>query len=253
MFTRSTFAAIWSDLKSGQNVDTYGLVALAVLALVLSGLGIIGSEVVGTVILTGFAVVGISLLLLRRTAEAIREEILQSRIGGMLSWERPYSLADLLSGHDSVWLGGIDLSRTVSSNQSAIEAFLRRGGRLRVLLYDPDGVALDHALQRSLRPFDRGRQQELIRGAISDCAHLAAGTSGSLEVRVSPFPFYFGFVATGEEVDLTPLCVKHFAYRASSYDGPWISILPSEVRFRRQSAEEILALWSDGKPAVSPP
>jgi hypothetical protein len=237
---------VWSAIRHGESLDLYLTLCVAVAATLLGLLGLGGSRALPALTTTLLGLIAIGLLQQRYYLEKLEKNAGQKGLA-VLSVDKPYDLGEELENCTSAIIGGVDLARTCQTYEDSLRRYLRAGHRLRVLLYDPDDSSVDVAVERSLKRFSKERQANLIRGSLDDFALLQTSVrDAEFEVRLSRFPFYFGFATFDLGSPGARLFVKHYAYRAPQYDGPWIRFAPGEQQWLDQYGGEIEALWEQG-------
>ena len=133
----SLFRHIWRDVKQGKNIDVYVtlLLAIALAALGLSGIILVTQITSVTLVvlaLLAFAAMGITYRLINIESFLLikGDERLQRH------WPEVIKQWDEAS---DIWIIGSTQSRTIDGHYVRLEKTLKRGGKIRVLLRDPDG------------------------------------------------------------------------------------------------------------------
>lgn len=238
-----------SALRRGQHIELAVVLLVSVGAIVTSVFGWADDTLVAALTVTGIGALGLAMLGLRFDLADMVADVRRVSAGARFQNEPPYELSTLLAGSSLVVLAGVDLARTFGNYEPSLTAFVKAGKELRVMLYDPDGLAVEHAVLRSKRPFSRDRQRGLIRDGAADFQQLTAIAQAKVQVRFSPAPFPFGIVAADHGAENGAICLKYYTYRLDNYDRPWMKITAADGRWYRQFSDEIDALWADARPA----
>ncbi|MEU4741439.1 hypothetical protein AB0G02_13385 [Actinosynnema sp. NPDC023658] len=239
----------WRSVRQGKNVELYLVLIVSVVAIVLSLADLGSPRLVQALTVTAIGLVGLALLEQRfEVREAVdRMESTLSR--ARFEHERPYDLDQLLRTSNVVMLAGVDLARTFSNFQRPLSDYLARGNELRVMLYDPDSPAIDHAVGRSKRPFSRQRQVQLIKDAAADFSQLRSIPNAKIQIKLSATPFPHGVVASNYHRDDGIICLKFYRYRLDNYDLPWMKLTSADGIWFTQFAKEIDVFWDDARQA----
>jgi len=234
------------DIKTGRGLEIWLAVPLAVIAIILSLMGVTSTKL--TISLVGVLIIATSLgqLEIKDLLTKVSDMADLSRNNVVVSTQRPFDLSEMLGQTRDLYLGGLDLFRTFANNEREILDFLRLGGKLRVLIYSPTGSTLENAVERSKKPWSADRQRVLIENTIDDFQNLrTANPSLNVTIRVSTFPFHMGFGCFEPGTDRERMFLKYYAYRADSYDGPWFILDNSDEEALQQFNQEIEALWEN--------
>ncbi|MGQ5264892.1 hypothetical protein ACTWLT_29490 [Micromonospora sp. ZYX-F-536] len=235
--------------RRGQHVELAVVLLVSLGAVLASLFGWADDKLITALTVTGIGALGLALLGLRFELTDMVADLRRAAAGARFQQEPPYELPALLAGSSVVVLAGVDLARTFSNYESHLTAFVKAGKELRVMLYDPDGPAVDYAVMRSKRPFLKDRQRGLINDGAADFRQLMAIPQARAEVRFSPAPFPFGVVAADYRTDNGLICLKYYTYRLENYDKPWLRVTAADGRWYRQFGDEVDALWNDARPA----
>ena len=236
-----------SDVASGKGLEVWIAIPVALAAIVVGLAGITSTRL--TITLLGVLIIATSLgqLEIKELLSRVSQMTDLSRDKVVISNLKPYELPEMIIQTSELYIGGIDLYRTFANNEKMILAFLEGKGKLRVLVYEPSEHCIGSAVARSKKNWAFDRQQRLIQDTIDEFQDLKRDNPKfDLHVRVSPYPFHMGFTCFEPGTAEEKLFLKHYAYKADTFDGPWFILDASDEDSRRQFDQEIEALWSDG-------
>ena len=94
-----------------------------------------------------------------------------------------------------VWIIGATQSMTISHNYPQLQGILRRGGRIRILLLDPDGEAHKLVPIQKYHPIKANEVQSKIRASLDRLRDLSQLSTDRCEVRVLDYPLPFNIYA----------------------------------------------------------
>jgi hypothetical protein len=140
---------IWNEIRSGKNIDVYLTLAVCAIIVVLGVLGITSLAVISSAILATLILLAANALGDRRARER-----LEGTLSNLRNAEEALCATRFFSGWDNArfqkrLMTAKELSLIAVSNYEIItehaediKAFLIRGGKLRCILVDPDGLAI---------------------------------------------------------------------------------------------------------------
>lgn len=240
-----------ADIRSGETIDLWLLIAAAATFTVLGATGVSSVQTLSSVVLALLAVLAISQLRGRREIRAQISSWRRSRTDlFQLEFPNSYYEARDRAGH-SYCFAGMTMQRTLPTTRVHLERILRSGGSVRLLLPDPASAALMEMVAASRRSAETPeRVAQLIRQSLDEIVTI--GSSNVAEVRVTSVlprvglnlvdidqPGAFLMVQMYQlhpEVEAGPI------FTVTAQDGPWL------MHFRR----EFERLWSDGRPWQTP-
>lgn len=184
--------AVRHDLRTGQNVELYVLVAVAATLIVLTTFGFASPASVAAATLAVLALLGVSLLRLRHQIEDLTKSASASsaREGiSSLFFRREDSIDEIresIRSARSVWLWGATLSQHLPILSPVIADCMRRNALdVRILLIEDAGASIEMAAFRAGGGTTSARLSEDLRTNIDrlkrdtiDC------TTGRVEIRV---------------------------------------------------------------------
>lgn len=155
-------------------------------------------------------------------------------------------VADLANASE-VLVTGISRNSLFVRNFSVFEALLSQGGRLRVLLQDPESRAVDVASQRYYAERNAEHLRHRIvhsRGILEELARI---TGGEVQLRYSHHPLSLGAIViwpSGPTVTEPVLYLEYYAYR--SRGEPKLVLASPDELAHRVFLEEAETLWEVG-------
>ncbi|NLV25005.1 MAG: hypothetical protein GXY54_09525 [Deltaproteobacteria bacterium] len=155
---------IWQDLKSGENIDVYVTLLLAIGLSVASKTGV-GGDMVPSLTLAILAMVVIILFGTRRRIDELAGRLSEGR--AFLVPRRP-DLEERLRNARTVSINGITLAGTSAQLLAVLKDCFTRGGRVRLLLMDPDHHALEIAGFRFYKHQDQEKLRREVRHALDN-------------------------------------------------------------------------------------
>ena len=250
---RSVLAFIrWArtDIRSNRNVDLWLLVLAAFVFTVLGATGIASTEVLSSVVLAFLGLLAVSQLRARQDLEATLDVLRATRLDLLLTTfpDEYYDHRVGLSS-DYVFIGNT-MTRTLSTGRPALEALLSRGGRVRIVLPDPDDARLVQMVARGHRHRDTPESIEAaIRSTIETLEGAARQTSGNLEIRVTSVLPRIGINGLDLQLPTGALMVQHYEFEPVGEAAPILLLgAHDEPWFRRFAAE----LDRDRPPSTGP-
>lgn len=191
------FLHIWRDVKKGKNIDVYVTLILAITLAVLGLSGVVLSKQITSVTLVvlaliAFAAMGIThrLITIESLLRFKDQERLQRR------WPEVIKLWDEAS---DVWIIGSTQSRTIDGHYVRLEKTLKRRGRIRVLLRDPDGESYKLVPFEKYHPVQSDEVKAKIFHSINRLRKLRKLAPDRCEVRILDHPLPFNLYALDVE------------------------------------------------------
>ncbi len=107
----------------------------------------------------------------------------------------PPSLDSDFEAATEVWILGVSLGNTLNDKYSLLEAKLRQGHTVKVLLRNPDGHTFWMISEHSYAPINPDQVRSKIRTSLDRLAHLQAVAPRNLSFRVIDYPLQLGMFA----------------------------------------------------------
>ncbi|MGW8685412.1 hypothetical protein ACWGNN_31100 [Streptomyces sp. NPDC055817] len=229
------------DLRARRNLDVYVTILAALGTSVLALFDVAPTGKVTGAILAVLAVLAFSTL---ATRSAVEDVARGSTSGGTrLLDDFPADLTERRERSTDIYLIGVSLSRTLETSYREFERQLSSGGRIRVLLTDPD--ADDAAITTQNKPTQPSPEE--IRGEIHQTlrllSRLTAETRGRLEVRTTRTALKFGlnYIDVGKNSAL--LCVQLYSFDQSGESRPIIALTLADGVWFETYREQAERLW----------
>ncbi|MGB3219951.1 MAG: hypothetical protein WBD79_21340 [Anaerolineae bacterium] len=240
-----TLRRIWNDLRKGENVDLYLTIAAAVAFVVLNLVGVAPTTLLAPLTLAVLALLAITSLGNRHRMD----ELLQQRersLDDFFREEFPPSYKSDLETAEELWLVGVSLHRTVTSNYPLLERKLQRGHRLRVLLVHPDGAGLEMAVARGYTRRDLEKKRQEILYVLDLLCDLRQAAPGRVEVRTIQHPLAYGALAANPDTGAGVLYLEHYCFRVTTESMPRYLLRVQDGRWYDFFKTELKALWAAG-------
>lgn len=239
----TSLGRILDDFKQRRNLDVYLTIVAAVVVSVLSYFDVVPGPKVAGLILAVLAVLAFNAL---TTRVAIADAV--ERIGGgghHFHADFPAEVRPRREASDDIYLIGVDLNRTIETSYGAFERALRRGGRIRILLTDPDAddVAVDARCQIS-RPAVADLRRR-IWSSLRDLTSLKSSVGGDLEVRTTRTPLKFGLNFVDAHRASATLFVQLYTYRLAGESRPHFQLTHSDGEWFECYRDQAETLWRD--------
>lgn len=234
------------------NDDNLDLYLLGTVALVFTVLGITGISDVKTtsaVVVALLALLAFSQIRSRRLIEQIRTDR-RGDATALFSRRFPAEVeARAAKAHDLLIVGD-SMSRTILGMRADMTAILEAGGRIRVIILDPndDGLLQTANRRRTQQTLGPEYLRRRIGMALDDLDSLRDRAGGRLEVRLSPSvpSAWFYCIDTTEPRGL--VCVRHAEFRPgqSREAGPIFTLEPSDGYWYQHFVDEAERWWEAG-------
>jgi len=195
------------DLVEGRNLEAYLTIVIALTLGLLGAFSIIQAQVVIAVILATLGLLALSTINSRGQIGGLHAQIAalsalveqkvlgRARADDFFLAGKPDYEAKFQSA-DSIYIVGCTLSRTVREYLGAFEARLREGAQLRFAVMDSTDVVTEQATLRSFGDPTPSLYHNRIKPTVDLLCILASlpELTGSIELRMLPFPPAFGLV-----------------------------------------------------------
>jgi hypothetical protein len=254
------------DIQQGRNIELYLTILGVVSVFVLDLFNAVDPGIVSTAVLGVLGLVAVSLLSNRRKDDMVQQALQQIQerqkapsLGEVFSsWRaRSVELEARLSQADEVWV----LTRTGinfwSSYQNELMRVLKRDGTVRLIILDPNGIALRLYKSRFKRRWSQVKRAELmhqnIKALLEDLKDLSAELPrGTLEIRT------VDYMAPWAIVLIDPHSPDGMIQVGLGMFGPSGEVRPSFVLRGRQDSdlfhlfcEEFEAMWEHNRSIVN--
>ncbi|MEV7977056.1 hypothetical protein [Streptomyces sp. NPDC086519] len=246
----SVWRRVWHDLRGRRNLDVYATIAVALGTSVLAVIDVAPTGKIMAAVLAVLAVLAFSAL----TTRTMVEDLARSGTGGGVRFlsDFPEELKERRNGSTDIYLAGVSLSRTLETSYRELESTLSSGGRIRILLTDPD--ADDAAVTTQNRP-TRPHADEIrdeIRQSLRLLERLRAETGGRLEVRLTSTALKFGMNYLDVDKASALLCVQLYSFDVSGESRPIFALTLADAPWFETFREQVERLWDVSQSVRSP-
>ena len=156
----------------------------------------------------------------------------------------PPELDSLRSAASSYLFIGESMSRLVHTSRDDIRRLMREGGRVRVLLLDPDDPGLIRVADRTGDRLLEGR----IRNTLNELGSLQDGAHGQLEIRVCSFVPRVSVNAFSLGEPGGVMFIQHYEHRPAGDSAPVFRLDSKDGFWYQHFAAEATRMWDGGIP-----
>lgn len=221
---------IWSDVRSGQNIDVYVTIVLALLVATLGTWGIADQSIISSAVLATLALVSIGILVNRRENSEIRRtlsslESTQNPSETLLRNDYDVSqLPNLVRHARKVLFCGINFTSHIPLLREDLEYGLQVGLEARFLMMKPHGRAIPTAAFRS-RTQDPNDISSTCEKNLTRLDRLSRkATSGKLEYRVVDFLPPYTIIVIDPDLPSGKMYVRLSSFRTPNKERPTLEI-----------------------------
>jgi len=236
---------IWDDFRSGENIDLYVTVIVAIGLAILNVVGIAPQTHLAPITLAVLGLLAITSLGNRYRIERLLQGQSWS-IDDFYMKEYPSSYKEDFETAQELWLIGISLRRTIQANYPMIEQKIRQGHAIKILLVHPEGHGIEMAVARNYARREVKPKSSEIKFGLQLLCDLDKIPHNKLEFRTIEYPLAYGVTAVDPDTASGILYIEHYCFRTASDslprfvlragDGQWYDFFKSEIR----------ALWDAG-------
>jgi hypothetical protein len=141
---------------------------------------------------------------------------------------------------------GESIARLVHTGRNDIRKMLHDGGRVRVLLLNPDDPELLRAANRTGQPAGARLLESRIRSTLSELASLPRGEPGELEIRFCYFVPRMSVNAFNLGQDGSVMFIQHYEHRPAHDSAPVFCLDSTDGPWYDRFATEAELMWNDG-------
>ncbi len=185
---------IVQDLRQGENIDLYVTLLVAIVLTFLNVLGIAPQSWLIPLTLAVLGLLTVTILGNRQRLDALLEKMPQQSQNSLLIDEFPADMPERIQNSSELWMLGISLSNTLIKFYQVFEKQLKRGGRIKVLLIDPEGTSCGMSASALYPSATVDQNRMLINRSLELLYELEKSTQGKLEIRVIDYALSFGGV-----------------------------------------------------------
>lgn len=235
------------DLQARRNLDVYATIGVALGTSLLAAFDVAPADKIMAAVLAVLAVLAFSTLATR----TVVEDLARAGAGGGIRFlsDFPDDLKEQRERSSDFYLAGVSLSRTLESSYRAFEHTLSAGGRIRILLTDPDAdEAAVTAQNRTTRPRPDEIRDE-IRQSLRLLDRLQRETGGRLEVRTTRTALKFGMNYLNPRKTNALLCLQLYSFDLAGESRPIFALTLADGPWFETFSEQAERLWDASQPA----
>jgi hypothetical protein len=244
---RRFLAWCWMDIRQGETIDLWLLVAASLIFTVLGATGIASIQVTSSVVLALLALLAISQI---RGRQEIR--------GLVTSWQRSRTSifeADFPDAYyaarsrasQSYSFAGMTMQRTFSTMRPDLIRILDNNGTVRILLPDPSNQALMEMVAASRRYGETASDMsDQVRQSIATAKGLRGTTGRGSEVKVISLLPRVGLNVIDGGLPDALLMVQLYQIHPKGEPGPIFVLTPSDREWFTHFHNEFEQLWNSG-------
>jgi hypothetical protein len=236
---------IWDDIRSGENIDLYITVIVAIGLAILNVIGVAPQTYLAPITLAVLGLLAITSLGNRYRIEELLQKQVQSTDTFYVE-EYPSSYKNDFETAEELWLIGVSLRRTFQANYPKIEQKLRQGHIIKVLLVHPEGAGLEMAVSRNYARREVEPKSNEIRFNLQLLCDLRKSFPDKIEVRTIQYPLAYGVTAANPDTASGTLYLEHYCFRTASDSLPRFVLRAKDGRWYDFFKSEIRALWNAG-------
>lgn len=253
---------IGRDLRQGENLEIYVIIAVATGVSVLGIFNVVRPDVVAAATLATLALLAFSTIVNRDGIKA-----LQRRVDGLTDLvaertnttpraqdfflaERP-AFTEQVSGATSISLAGATLSRTVRDLFGSLERALNMGAHVRVVLIDARSGAAEQAASRSYGVRNDDFYKNRLKPTVDLLNVLKAvpDLPGTLELRLLPFMPSFGLLLLNAGTPNATCYVEIYQHKSVDPNPSFTVDARRDERWYTFFEHQFDILWTSARPA----
>lgn len=237
----------WNDIRSGETIDLWALVAASVAFTVLGAIGIANVQVLSSVVLGLLALLAVSQI---RGREEIRKLVASWHRNRTAVFEADFPAAYYEARSQathSYAFAGLTMGRTLPTMQSDLVRILDHGGSVRILLPDPANLGLLHMVAASRR-FEPAVDDlaAMIRQSIAMAKALPGAAGSQVEVRVTSLLPRVGLNLIDTAQPNGCVMVQMYQTKPSGEAAPIFVLTPTDSPWFDRFCREFEELWDRG-------
>lgn len=237
------FDRIWSDIKSGENIDLYLTIIVAIGLVALNILGVAPQSTLTPITLAVLGLMAITLLGNRHRIESLSKQLDKSNDNFLLD-DYPSGFKEEFENANELWLVGVSLSSTIKNNYQRLEQKLLRGDQIKVLLVHPGGPGVEMAVSRNYAQRDVEHKCNDIRNSLNFLCILKQVAPEKLEIRTIQNPLGYGAFVVNPQSASGVLYLENYPYRVVSGSLPKFVLRSSDGQWYDFYNKEINAMWN---------
>ncbi len=244
------FERIWKDLRNGENIDVYLTLAISIVVAIASVFGI-AQNALTPLTLAVLALLSYAILGSRRKVNELIEKTLLSpttTAESFLLTKKP-NLEERLRTAKSIAINGITLSRTSDSYFSIFRNCFQQGGKVRLLIVNPNNPALEIASKRFFKHQDVNKVKREIEHALDNFETLFEQCKNKENYAIGLFSAMppYGIWLIDAESPKAEIWVELYSFQEDeepafqllpSRDGKWFDFFQKQFELMWQSSEK---------------
>lgn len=247
MQTRMRFKRLGSRVIFDDYLDLYLLAAMALVISILGLIEVVDIKILASATLALLAVLAFSQIRSRKNVSEITKAQRPDPLAIFKS-EFPEDLESRRASASTLLLIGLSMSRTVRGvSQTGLRTILASGGRIRVLLLDPENHELVRAASR-YRVYGTTPDglRNRIQGSLAELKELSESTGGDLEIRVTSFIPQMSINVIDVDRKNGLIVVQHYEYMPAAEPAPIFCLRRSDDIWFDRFAAEAERIWTAG-------
>lgn len=237
--------AIWNDVKRGESIDSYLVIAAAFILVLLQLFQVPIDYLIAPITLAVLGLLAISNLGTRHKIEELLKRTNQNT-GFVFSEEFPRELNDEFETARDTIMIGITFSRTIRTHYTIMEQKLKKGHSIKFLLVHPGTSSAAITAARTYRPTSATEKDQEILATLRTLQELKKIAPKKLEIRTIDNPLTYGVRAINPHTENGALYIEHYAYKTQD-SMPRLILRTSDGYWYKHFIQEIQTLWTDGK------
>jgi hypothetical protein len=258
---RTGLSQIWFDLTRAHNLEIYVTVLLALTLGLLGIFDVVDPRIVAAATLGTLGLLAVSSLQGRHQSDELLSSVrsLTGVVSAAIHADVPVdrflatkapALDDDIRAAMDIRLVGVTLSRTVRDLVGMLDARLRAGAVLRIVIIDPDGTAPVEAVARTLGVSSPDFYRPRVASTLDILTGLASlpGSAGRIEVRLLPYLPAFGMYLFDPDTPDGRVYVELYQHR-SLEPNPCFGLRGErDARWYRFFLRQFEVLWDSARP-----
>jgi hypothetical protein len=236
---------IWRDIRSGENTDLWILVIVSVIFTVLGATGVATAQVLSSIVLSLLALLAVSQIRSRQQIDSLRASSQASRTAILLQeFPADYYLARARATH-SYFFAGSTMQRTLPTIRPDLERILLSGGKVRILLPNPENHLL---LGMIARARGKGETPERIGSYVRHSLELSGDLIklGEITIRTTDVLPRLGINALDIDQPDALLMIQIYEFQPTGEASPIFTLTRSDRTWFDHFVSQIERLWEDG-------
>ena len=212
-------------------------------------LGIVSIEYIYPVLLASLGILCISVIKGEHNFQKLFHSINKEQ--SLFKNDFPSTMREQIINAEDLFLIGVTLSRTIKTYNSAFIKKVKKGERIRVLLIDPVGPAVDLAETRNYGRMDPNRTRQEIKSSINDLLEIKKYNPGYLSIRTIKNPLTHGVISINPHLSGGILFLENYPYKTIGGSIPKFILQQGIDYWYDFFLEEAEILWNHGKEVQS--